>query len=136
MKRKFGRLPQFKLAATEANPEAEARLREKFAAAGLQMAPTVANVTYTYLDAGKPMRALVVGTTFDSGPFWIATVSGIATTGDPRAYLPMLDAMGRSFQVNPAWQAEQNRKHQERMAQIASLGRQNPDDYEEARIKQ
>ena len=32
--------------------------------------------------------------------------------------------MGRSYQQNPAWQAEQNRKHQERMAQIQEFGRQ------------
>ena len=35
----------------------------------------------------------------------------------------MLDAMGRSYKVNPQWQAEQNRKHQQQMAQIEQFGR-------------
>lgn len=70
------------------------------------------------------MKALVIGTTSDSGPFWVVTVSGIATTGDPKSYVDMLDAMARTYQVNPAWQAEQARRHQERMAQIEAFGRQ------------
>jgi hypothetical protein len=124
VKRKFGRLPGFKLLATEPDPAAEAKIREKLAAAGASMAPTVANVTFNYMDGGVAMRGLVIGATMDSGPFWIVTVSGIATPGDPKKYVPMLDAMGRSYKVNPQWQAAQNQQHQQRMAQIQDFGRQ------------
>ena len=123
VQRKFGRLPGFKLLATEADPEAEGKLREKFASVGAAMEPTVANVSFSYSDGAKRMRAMVIGSTCDSGAFWIVTVSGIATTGDPKAYVPMLDAMGQSYKVNPQWQAEQNQKHQQRMAQIEQFGR-------------
>ena len=123
VRRKFGQLPDFKLLATEADAEAEAKLRQKLASAGVRLEPTVANVTFTYLDAGKPMRGLIIGATMDSGPFWIVTVSGIATTGDRRAYVPMLDAMGALLPGQPPWQAEQNQKHQQRMAQIEEFGR-------------
>lgn len=124
VKRKFGSLPGFQLVSTEADAEAVQKLRKKFADVGLRMEPTVANVAFRYTDSGKPMNALVIGTTTDSGPFWIVTVTGIATWGDPKQYLPMVEAMGRSHQMNPDWQAEQGRKHQERMAQIQEFGRQ------------
>jgi hypothetical protein len=124
VKRKFGVLPGFELGSTEADPEAEEKMRHKAAAMGIRMMPTVAKVSFRYTDNGKPMNALVIGTTSDSGPFWVVTVSGIATTGDPKDYVDMLDAMGRTYQANPAWQAEQARRHQERMAQIEAFGRQ------------
>ncbi|MDY7232156.1 hypothetical protein [Hyalangium rubrum] len=124
VKRKFGKLPDFKLVSTEADAQAEQKLRKKFADVGLRMEPTVVNISFRYTDGGKPMNALLIGTSTDSGPFWMATVTGIATSGDPKQYLPMIEAMGRTHQMNPDWQAEQNRKHQERMAQIQDFGRQ------------
>ncbi len=118
VQRKFGRLPKFKLLGIKPNRDAEVKLRARFAEAGMQMAPTVADVKFTYEDNGKPMRALVIGSTIDSGSFWMAQVSGITTSGDPQDYVPMLDAMGRSHKMNPQWQAQQNQLHQQRMAQI------------------
>ena len=123
VQRKFGRLPDFKLLATEPDPEAEDKLRAKFASVGAAMEPTVANVSFSYSDGAKRMRGLIIGSTADSGAFWIVTVSGISTTGAPKDYVPMLDAMGRSYKMNPQWQAEQNRKHQQQMAQIEQFGR-------------
>lgn len=125
VQKKFGKLTDFKLISTEADPVAEAKMREAFAAAGMGASkPTAANVSFSYTDNGKPMRALVVGSTTDSGPFWIPTVSGIATTGEPKDYVDMLNAMGRSYVTDPSWQAEQTRKHQAQMAQIDEFGRQ------------
>ncbi|HYH97461.1 hypothetical protein [Hyalangium sp.] len=124
VKRKFGNLPSFKLISTEADAQGEQKLRKKFADAGIRVEATIANVAFSYTDGDKPMNALIIGSTSDSGPFWIVTVTGIATSGDPKAYIPMIEAMGRTHQMNPDWQAEQNRKHQERMAQIQEFGRQ------------
>ncbi|WP_164019997.1 hypothetical protein [Pyxidicoccus trucidator] len=124
VKRKFGKLPDFKLLSTEADAQAEQKLRKRFADAGLRVQATIANVAFSYMDGGKPMNALIIGSTTDNGSFWVVTVTGIAASGDPKQYLPMIEAMGRSYQQNPAWQAEQNRKHQERMAQIQEFGRQ------------
>lgn len=124
VKRKFGNLPDFKLISTETDAEAEQKLRKRFAEAGLRVATTVANVAFSYTDGGKPMNALIIGTTSDNGSFWVVTVTGITARGDPKQYLPMIEAMGRSYQANPAWQAEQNQKHQLRMAQIQEFGRQ------------
>jgi hypothetical protein len=124
VKRKFGKLPDFKLLSTEADAQGAQKLRKRLADAGLRVEPTVANVAFSYTDSGKPLNALIIGTTSDSGPFWIVTVTGITTSGDPKQYVPMIEAMGRSYQVNPDWQAAQNQKHQERMAQIQEFGRQ------------
>ena len=124
VKRKFGKLPDFKLISTERDTQSEQKLRQKFAEAGVRMNPTSATVAFSYTDSGKPVNALILGTTNDSGAFWVVTVSGISTLGDPKQYVPMLDAMGRTHQMNPSWQAEQNRRHQERMAQIQEFGRQ------------
>ncbi|MBX3232742.1 MAG: hypothetical protein KF837_35785 [Labilithrix sp.] len=124
VKKKFGALPGFALEETAPDAEAEARSAQQFVEAGVKMVPTAARVAFRYTDQGKPMRGLVLGSTVDSGPFWIATVSGIAAAGDPKPYLPMLDAMSRTHRMNPAWQAEQARKHQAQMAQIDAFGRQ------------
>jgi hypothetical protein len=124
VQQKFGRLPGFKLLGTQPDPTAEAKLRDKFAAAGVNMFPTVANVSFSYTEAGKAMNALVIGSTVDSGGFWMAHVSGISTTGIAKDYVPMLDAMGRSHQMNPAWQAQQNQLHQQRMAQMQAFSQQ------------
>lgn len=125
VRRKFGALPDFALLAVEPDPAAEERFRSKAAAAGLNLRPTFANVSFRYTDAGRTMSALAIGCTADGGDFWTATVSGIVTEGgDPRSYVPMLDAMGRSYQTNPAWTQEQAARHQARMAQIDAFGRQ------------
>lgn len=124
VQRKFGRLPSFKLVSTEPDTVMAGRLAEKFAAAGVSMKPTAANVTFTYDDGGKPMNALILGTTSDSGAFWVVTVTGITTTADPKQYLPMVEAMSRAHRMNPEWQAAEQRKHQAQMAQIEAFGRQ------------
>ncbi|MFP2927447.1 hypothetical protein ACLESO_20065 [Pyxidicoccus sp. 3LG] len=124
VKRKFGNLPDFKLVSTEADAESEQKLQKRFAEAGLRVVATVANVAFSYLDGDKRMNALIVGSTSDNGAFWVVTVTGITTWGDPKQYLPMIEAMGRSYQTNPDWEAEQNMKHQQRMAQIQAFGQQ------------
>ncbi|MCY1023643.1 hypothetical protein [Pyxidicoccus sp. MSG2] len=124
VKRKFGKLSDFKLVSTEVDAEGEQKLQKRFAEAGHRVHATAVQVAFSYTDGGRPMNALLMGTTTDSGPFWIVTVTGITTSGDPKQYIPMIEAMGRSYQANPAWQAEQNQKHQARMAQIQEFGRQ------------
>jgi hypothetical protein len=54
----------------------------------------------------------------------VVTVTGISTTGEPEDYLDMVNAMGRSRVMDQQWQAEQQRKHEAQMAQIAEFGRQ------------
>lgn len=124
VKRKFGALPGFTMGEVAEDIAAQTRLAQEFAKAGVTMTPTVATVAFSYTEGGKTMRSLVIGSTSDSGAFWVVTVSGITTTGDPKVYVPMLEAMGRTHRMNPAWQAEQNRKHQARMAQLQAFGRQ------------
>ncbi|RYG31307.1 hypothetical protein EON81_23185 [bacterium] len=124
VQRKFGKLPDFKVVSTVPDTDTQGKLKSRFAAAGVNMNPTSAKVTFTYTDGGKSMKALILGTTTDSGPFWMASASGIATSGDPKTYLPMLDAMGGTHKMNPQWQAAQAQKHQERMAQMQAFGRQ------------
>lgn len=124
VEKKFGKLPGFAMVSTEADPAAEEKMRAKFASVGAKMQPTVAKIAFTYVDGGRPMRAVVIGSTVDSGAFWMAHTSGVATSGEPEAYLEMLNAMARTFQENPQWRAEQNRKHQQQMAQIDAFGRQ------------
>ncbi|RYG49611.1 hypothetical protein EON79_00690 [bacterium] len=126
VQRKFGRLPDFKLVSTEADTAGADKLRKQFANAGVNMMPTMANVEFTYTDEGRPMKGLIMGTCTDSGPFWMVNASGIATSGsgDPKAYLPMFEAISRTHKMNPEWQAAQAQKHRERMAQMEAFGRQ------------
>jgi hypothetical protein len=125
VRQKFGALTGFELLGVEDDPATAERLRARAAQVGMTTRPTAANVSFRYTDGGRRMNALVRGITSDSGGFWWVSVSGIATEGgDPRLYVPMLEAIGASYQTNPAWKAEQDRLHQERMAQIEAWGRQ------------
>jgi hypothetical protein len=122
VKRKFGKLPDFKITASGADEEVREKLQAKFDERGINMRATAARVAFTYTDKGVQRNALILGQCSDSGAFWIPTVSGITTTGNPKEYIVMIDAIGKSRKMNPAWQALQNQKHQEAMAQIQRFG--------------
>lgn len=122
--RKFGKLPGFKITGIEGDEAGELKLQRKFAEAGIRSNPTIANVSFSYTDRGTPMRARIMGATIDSGPIWNVGVTGIATSGDPKKYLVMVDAMGKTRKMNPRWQAEQQQKHEARMAQMRAFSEQ------------
>jgi hypothetical protein len=124
VKRKFGKLPDFKLVSAGPDEENTAKLQEKFDNAGVNMRGTMARVKFTYTEGGKTMNAMIEGACCDSGPFWLVTVTGISTVGSPEDYLDMIDAMARTRVMSQQWQAEQQQKHEAQMAQIAEFGRQ------------
>jgi hypothetical protein len=98
-------------------------MQDRYAEAGVDLKATASRVAFSYTDGGRPMRAMVWGQCSDGGAFWIPTVQGITTTGDPAKYLPTLDAMGKSRKMNAQWKARQAQKHQEAMAQIQQFGK-------------
>src|ERR1044072_1643414 len=124
VQRKFGKLPDFQLVSQGIDQESTDKLNQKFRDAGVNMQGSMARVKFTYTDNGRKMNSLIMGGTCDSGAFWIVTVCGISTTGEPEAYIPMLEAMEETRKMNPDWQMQQQQKHQAQMNQIAEFGRQ------------
>lgn len=122
VKRKFGKLPDFKITASGPDEELREKLQAKFDERGINMRATAAQVAFTYTENGTRRNALIMGQCADSGAFWIPTVCGITTTGNPKDYIPMIDAIGKSRKMSQEWQALQNQKHQEAMAQIQRFG--------------
>ncbi len=117
--RKFGKLPGFKIASVASDEETRAKVQQMANDKGVNMMFTAAKVEFSFDEKGKSIHAQITGTTGDCGPFWIATVSGIATTGDPNDYKEMMDAIGKSHKMNPEWQAQQQQRHEQTMAEIA-----------------
>lgn len=118
---KFGDLPGFRVTEIVSDPESEAKGRDAWASRGLTV-PTihVADAHFAYeSEDGEEVRALVIGTTIDSGDFWQAHVLGISTTSTTEEYRPMLAAMAGTVQSNPDWTAQQNARHEQVMADIA-----------------
>jgi hypothetical protein len=122
-KRKFGKLPNFKVTSAAVDEDLLRKNQREFAQAGLQANITTARVGFSYTDEGKAMRALIIGGTADAGAFWTATVTGITTTGDPTKYVGMAQAIDGSRRISRAWQQKQAQLHQQRMAQIQEFGR-------------
>jgi hypothetical protein len=122
VKRKFGKLPDFKITASGADEDLRKKLQARFEEAGVNMRATAAQVAFSYTESGVRRNALILGQCSDSGAFWIPTVSGITTTGNPKDYVVMIDAIGKTRKTNPEWQRLQNQKHQEAMAQIQRFG--------------
>lgn len=118
VKRKFGKLPGFKITAVSSDGAERQKLQRRFDNAGARVHATVAEVDFSYDEGGKVRRVRIFGTSCDSGPFWGVTVAGIATTGNPDRYMPMVEAMGKTHKMNPAWQARQQERHQQAMAEI------------------
>jgi hypothetical protein len=131
VKRKFGKLPEFKLTSVKRNAEGEESLQKKFNDAGVSLRATAARVAFTYKDGAKTMNALILGYCADGGSIWIPTVCGITTTGDPDTYIPMLDAMGKSRKTNPEWTARRDQLHQQAMAQIQQFGQMLTDQHKQ-----
>ena len=124
VKRKFGKLPGFKITAAESDEAGREKLQRRFDAANAPIRATVAKVDFSYEDGKRSFHAKILGATCDSGSFWSATVAGVTTTGNPDRYIPMIEAMGKTQKMNPAWQARQQERHQEAMAQIQRFGEQ------------
>ncbi|MGV3619150.1 MAG: hypothetical protein ACO1SV_27810 [Fimbriimonas sp.] len=122
VRRKFGRLKDFKITGVVEDEALLRKNQKEFAQAGVQGNITTAKVSFRYTDGGKPMRALILGGSVDFGAIWVATVTGITTTGDPERYLPMSRAIDGSRRISRAWQQKQNALHQQRMAQIQAFG--------------
>lgn len=122
VKRKFGKLEGFKLGKTTVNEETLQQMKDAFAKAGVPFGRgNVVDQSFSYTDHGKTMSCLVVGMTVDGGNFWQADVSGISTAGKVEDFRPMLRAIAGSKKTNPEWRANENAKHQQRMAEMAAF---------------
>jgi hypothetical protein len=124
VQRKFGQLPGFRLISTETDQQVLNGLQQRMAQAGINARPTAAKVRFAYMEGAQQMNGLLAGVTTDAGRYWNVTLYGISTSGDPDAYVPMLNAMDATRQMNPQWKAEQDQRHQAQMAQIEAFGRQ------------
>jgi hypothetical protein len=118
VERKFGRLPGFKVTNTSEDFEYEEKLQKKLDETGVPMRATAAKVDFTYQDAGAPRNVRILGSTCNAGGFWTVSVSGVSTTSDPDRYIPMMETIGKSHKMNPAWQAREQERHREAMAAI------------------
>lgn len=122
VKRKFGKLPDFKITRIDPNPEIENIIREKLSKPDMQAMGqfnvTATKIAFSYTENGKPMRGVLNGATLGNGSFWFPDVSGISSTGDPDMYLAMLYAMARSHKTTEAWKQKEKEKHERIMAEL------------------
>jgi len=117
--KKFGKLTNFKITGVETNEELLGELRRVFAQHGFDASQAaVVDLKFSYEDEGKTMNGLIIGSTINSGGFWMADVYGISTSNDVETYRATLLKIARSKKTNPEWTALQNQKHEERMAQM------------------
>jgi hypothetical protein len=117
-KRKFGKLPGFKITNVATDETEQAKLQQKFDERGMPAHATVAKVDFSYGDGEKTRHVRILGTSIDGPNLWSTSVAGVASTGDPNRYTSMMEAMGNSYKMNPAWQARQQERHQQAMAEI------------------
>lgn len=123
--RKFGHLDDFSIIAAEQNPLVESRVYETHANVGLYLTQVDAvDIRFTYTDeAGNASDAIMTGVTLGMTEFWQADVWGVSTTGSADDYVDMLWTMATSKETNPAFAAEQQRKHEMEMEQHRQIQR-------------
>ena len=118
-KKKFGKLTNFKITGVQPNAKVFGEFQRIFAEHGVQLSNGLTvDLKFTYEDKGKKMNGLLIGTTINSGPFWIVEVWGMSTSSDVETFRPTLVKIALSKKTNPEWTALQNQKHEERMAQM------------------
>lgn len=116
VKKKFGKLPDFQITSTGTDPEFQRVTAEHIARTGTPVDVNTTQVAFTYSEKGKPMHGLINGTILSNSAIWIADVSGISTTGDPKQYQGMLLAMADSHHTSPEWKRKEQENHETRMA--------------------
>lgn len=124
-KRKFGKLSGFEFLGVEDDPKGRAVNEERMRKSGATDAFETVIARFRFKENGKTMNVMVKGYASDRDGFWIANSAGISTSGDPEKYHEMLITMVRTFAVEPAWQAEQARRHEQAMEEIRRRGQQN-----------
>jgi hypothetical protein len=118
-KKKFGKLKNFKITGVQPNEKILGEFKRVFAEHGAQLPDAITvDLKFTYEDKGKKMNGLLIGTTINSGPFWIVEVWGMSTSADVETFRPTLVKIALSKETYPEWTALQNQKHEERMAQM------------------
>jgi len=124
-KRKFGKLSGFEFLGVEDDPKGRAVNEERMRKTGATDAFETVIARFRFKEGGKTMNVMVKGYTSDRDGFWIVNSGGISTSGDPEKYHEMFITMVRTFAVEPAWQAEQARRHEQAMEEIRRRGQQN-----------
>lgn len=114
LKKKFGKLPDFRIVGTAPNPRMESLARASAKKHGLNAEITAVLIAFDYRDKGKLIRSLINGMTLKNGPVWVADVNGVSTTDNPTQYNDLLLQMAESFHSNPEWQAKQRQLSQQR----------------------
>ncbi len=120
--RKFGELPGFEITSVESQPEVTQALQQAADAGGYPSVLRVVEVRFEYIASDEPIHALVTGITQDSGPFWTANVSGLATNREADDYKPMVNAIFNSLMPTDDYIARANAYHNDQMAQIQAFG--------------
>ncbi len=121
--RKFGALEGFEMLPPEDDPEALAVNEAKMKAEGTSAPLTATLIRFKYIDAGKPLYAMVSGMTVRHRDMWSVGIAGISTPGDPGQYRETIFNWIRTFKVNPEWTAKQAAMHEQRMEEIRQRGR-------------
>lgn len=119
---RYGMAPGFRITGSSPNPTIEQSVYAEMQRAGMHCLVTAVTIAFEYIDNGRPVRALLFGSTTKFDNLWIVDVGGIATAGDPNRYTDLYFHMGRTMQTNPQWRQQQNMLHQQRMGQIRADG--------------
>jgi hypothetical protein len=122
LKKKFGKLPEFRIVGIAPNPKVEKMVRESAQRQGMDAQVDSVVIAFDYQDNGKRIRSLVNGSTIQFGQIWVADINGVSTGGDPTRYGDLLLRVASSFRMNPQWQERQRAasqaRHEETMAMI------------------
>lgn len=125
LKKKFGKLPDFRIVGAAPNPRLESIARESMKKYGLTGKITAVLIAFDYRDNGKLIRSLINGLTFKNGAVWVADLNGVSTMGDPTQYNDLLLQVAESFKSNPKWQAKQRELSQQRHEATMAMIRAN-----------
>lgn len=131
VKKKYGDLPGFRLGEPAPDPGYQQLVQRKMEQQGSKVRVTTLQVPFSYTDNGKPMRALIHGTTVTIGGAWIVDLCGVSTTDDPKRYTDLIFRIVNSYKPEPNWTAKEKALQEQRMEEIREYGRKSRENLAE-----
>jgi hypothetical protein len=118
LQRKFGRMADFQITDAKPDPEGDQLGQQKAREKGLNLNINCMTFLFSFSASGEKINGLMSCSIMAGEGIWGPSMEFIFSKDDPTKYKDLLRRIGQSSKANPAWEQQQNARHEQRMAQL------------------